>query len=70
MTTRTPTPTSSLPPTDDSWYFHSAYLEQRLREARFARSEAFGQLLADGWHALGRFVLGLLTNRKQPALRH
>lgn len=70
MNKRTPTPTSASVPSGDNWYFNSAYIDARLREARFARSQAFGQILADGWHATGRLLHNLLASKPKAMLRH
>lgn len=72
MNSRTPTPNSipAAPAARTDWYIDSAYIEARLRAARRARSEAFGQLVEDGWLALCRHSRSLLASRPKPLLRH
>ena len=70
MNTRTPTPTPECPSERNNWYLDSAYLDARLREARRLRSEAVGQLLADGWHALDGIVRGMMASRQKLVAHH
>ena len=74
MKTRTPTPTPQCPSAANDWYLDPAYLDAQLHEARRLRSEAFGQILADGWHALRGLMRNLVrsptASNRQPALRH
>ena len=69
MNTSTHTAAPRGPSVREDWYLDSAYIDARLREARRLRSEAMGQLLSDGWHALCRLTRELMASRPKPVLR-
>ncbi|MGB7989896.1 MAG: hypothetical protein WCF44_10895 [Candidatus Methylophosphatis roskildensis] len=73
MKNPTPNPTLASPSYRNDVYLDSAYIDARLRDARRRRSEALGQMMADGWHAVDRFagrvVRSLTTSSQQPELK-